>query len=377
MQSILAPGTKPLGFGLMRLPMQDQSDAPAQIDMDRFKEMVDAFLARGFTYFDTAYFYHGGKSETGVGEALVRRYPRDSFTLTSKLPVYALKKEEDMQRYFDEQLQKTGAGYFDFYLLHSLTDPTIPVAEELGAWSFVRQQKEKGLVKHWGFSFHSTADVLDRLLTAHPDVEFVQLQINYADWESEDVQSRLCYEVARRHCKPVIVMEPVKGGSLATIAPNIAAPFRAAAPDASVASWAIRWCASLEGVMMVLSGMSNMDQLLDNTAFMHDFSPLTEAECKVVSAVAEELAKVPQVACTGCKYCMEVCPQQIPIPSYLGIWNEYLKFENAAALAGDYRSIGKKHPRASACLACGACEKNCPQHLPIIDTLKLTAEKAE
>ena len=375
MQSILAPGTKKLGFGLMRLPVT--GDSSEQIDITMFEKMVDAFLERGFTYFDTAYFYHGGRSESAAGEALVRRHPRDSFTLTSKLPVYTLKKKEDMQRIFDEQLQKTGAGYFDYYLLHSLTDPTIPVSEELDAWSFVREQKEKGLVKHWGFSFHSTADVLDRLLTAHPDTEFVQLQINYADWESEDIQSRRCYEVARRHQKPVIVMEPVKGGSLATIAPGIAAPFRAAAPDASVASWAVRWCASLEGVMMVLSGMSNMDQLMDNTGYMRDFSPLTKAECQVVSTVAEELAKVPQVPCTGCKYCTEVCPQKIPIPSYLSIWNEYLKFENTAAFAGDYHGISKKHSLASECLGCGACEKNCPQHLPIIETLRLIAGKGE
>ncbi len=370
MQQLLDSSVKRLGFGLMRLPTMEQD----KIDIEAVKGMVDTFLARGFTYFDTAYFYHDEQSEPAIRAALVDRYPRESFLLATKLPVYAVKEKADMQRFFDNQLARTGAGYFDFYLLHSLLQKNIAIADEYGAWDFVKEMKAQGKIRHWGFSFHDSPETLDRLLTEHPDVEFVQLQINYADWENPEVQSRRCYEVATSHGVPVIVMEPVKGGSLAQLPDEIAAPLLAMDKDASLASWAIRWCASLDNVMMVLSGMSNQEQLLDNINTMQAFTPVTAAEQSAILAAREAIEKMPQVACTKCKYCMEECPQHIAIPRMISIWNKYLRFRNRGEVTWMYGDLTENTPKASECLACGACEGRCPQHLPIIDTLRSVSE---
>jgi uncharacterized protein len=357
-----------LGFGLMRLPMISK-----EVDIEQTKEMVDKFIAQGFTYFDTAYVYINGKSEEAVKEAIVKRHPRESFQLANKMPLWLVKKPEDLQQIFDTQLERTGAGYFDFYLLHSLSKDKLDHIDKMGGWSFVREMKEKGLVKHMGFSFHDDAETLDKILTAHPEMEFVQLQINYVDWESTTVQSRLCYEVARKHNKPVIIMEPVKGGALAAMSPAVQSILKEANPDLSVASWAVRYAASLDGIITVLSGMSNMDQMNDNLSFMSNFQPLNESEGKVIERVVEELKKVPVIPCTACKYCVEDCPQQINIPGILAAYNNYKVYENLEGSRGHYNWLTGGKTKASGCIACASCEGHCPQHINIIDSLKEVA----
>ena len=277
---------KKLGFGAMRLPLLDTNDA-GSIDTELLKQMVDTFIERGFTYFDTAWMYCDGKSESTMKEVLVSRYPRDAFTLTTKLPAYLLKSEEDRDWVLNEQLHKTGAGFFDYYLLHDVNSNTIKTFEKLDCFTWLKNKKEQGLVKTIGFSFHDGPELLDRLLTEHPEVEFVQLQINYLDWESVSVQSRACYEVAVKHGKPVIVMEPVKGGTLAQVPEAVEKMFKEKDASMSVSSWAIRFAASLDNVMLVLSGMSDMKQVLDNTGYMMDFVPLTDEEVAMAHRAAD------------------------------------------------------------------------------------------
>lgn len=363
-----------LGFGLMRLPMIGND-----IDMEQTKKMVDRFIEQGFTYFDTAYVYIGGNSELAVKEAIVNRYPRESFQLATKLPVWMVNKKEDMQPLFDTQLERTGAGYFDYYLLHSLGRDSIEKLEKVGAWDFVKDLKEKGLIKHMGFSFHDSAEYLDQILTMHPEAEFVQLQINYIDWENDIIQSKLCYEVARKHNKPVIIMEPVKGGYLATMKPELANIFKTANPELSIASWAIRYAASLEGVITVLSGMSNREQMEDNLSYMSDFKPLSSAEQETVAKVVDELKKIEVIPCTSCKYCVEDCPQKINIPGVLESYNNYLLFNNFDNSRGHYLWLTGDggSEKASACIACGSCEGHCPQHIHIIDSMQEIAKTFE
>jgi len=358
-----------LGFGLMRLPMVN-----GDVDIEQTKKMVDYFIEKGFTYFDTAYPYINEKSEIITKEVLVKRYPRSSYQLATKMPVWLCNTYEDFQPLFDEQLEKTGATYFDFYLLHALNKDRMKHLDEINAWDFMKQKKEEGLIKHIGFSFHDTADVLDEYLTKHEEVEFVQLQINYTDWEDERIQSRLCYEVARKHNKPIIIMEPVKGGNLASMAPNVQQIFKSANPEMSVASWAIRYAASLDGIITVLSGMSNMEQLIDNTNFMADFQPINDDEKNTINKVLDELSKVDTVPCTTCKYCVEDCPQKINIPGIFSAYNTYKIYQNLDAAKGNYNWVTSEG-KASDCIACGACEGHCPQHIKIIDTLKEAAKK--
>jgi hypothetical protein len=340
-----------------------------EVDLEQTKAMTDLFMEKGFTYFDTAYPYINGKSEIAAKEFLVKRFPRDSFQLASKMPVWMCKQYEDFQPLFDLQLDRTGATYFDFYLLHGLDKDRIVQMDEIGGWDFVKAMKEKGLIKHFGFSFHDTADVLDQILTAHPEAEFVQLQINYADWNDDNVQSRLCYEVARKHHTPVIIMEPVKGGNLAAMTPTIQGLFKEVQPDMSIASWAIRYAASLEGVITVLSGMSTIDQLEDNVSFMADFTPLSDSEHGVIANVINELSKVETIPCTSCKYCVDDCPSKINIPEVLNTYNTYKTYHDLNGGKGHYKWVTSNGGKASDCIACGLCEGHCPQHIRIIDAL--------
>ncbi len=362
-----------LGFGLMRLPMIGE-----EVDIEQTKEMVDLFMKAGFTYFDTAYGYLGGKSEEAVKTALVDRYPRDSFTIATKLPAWAgAKTADEAKEMFFTSLRRTGAGYFDFYLLHNLGGERTAKFDEYGIWDFVQEQKAKGLIKHIGFSMHDSAEALNKVLTAHPEVEFVQLQINYADWDSPSVQSRLCYETARRHGKPVVIMEPVKGGNLANLPESVAKVFKAAEPDSSLASWALRYAASLDGLITVLSGMSTVDQMKDNLAVMKGFTKLTDQQMAVIEDAKKALAAVPAIPCTSCEYCMKGCPQGIPIPHIFTAVNTYKIYNNLAGAKGSYGFATRDKAKASDCIACGQCEAVCPQHISVIDELKAAAELLE
>lgn len=366
---------KKLGFGLMRLPLQDGNDA-GDIDIEQVKEMVDTFLERGFTYFDTAWMYCGFKSEEAAKQALVERHPRESYTLATKLHAGFIQTKEDRDKIFNEQLRKTGVEYFDYYLLHDIGADHYKKYQELDCFSWILDKKEQGLVKHVGFSFHDNASLLDKVLTEHPEMEFVQLQINYLDWDSEGIQSRKCYEVACKHNKPVIVMEPVKGGTLANVPADVEKMFKQIHPDMSVPSWAIRFAASLENVKMVLSGMSNMEQLKDNTDYMTQLVPLNEEEHALVKKAVDRLNSNIAVPCTGCSYCTEGCPKKIAIPKYFSLYNADLQEvkEKGWTPQGEYYSrLTQDFGKASDCVACGQCEKVCPQHLPIIKNLQEVA----
>lgn len=359
---------KNLGFGLMRLPMDGKD-----IDVKQVEQMVDRFMEAGFTYFDTAYVYHNGLSEGIAKEAIVNKYPRESFQLATKMPLWEIKKPEDLQTIFDTQLERTGAGYFDYYLLHAMDKQRAADAEKMGVWEFGMKMKEKGLIKHLGFSFHDTADVLDDILTKHPEAEFVQLQINYVDWESQEVQSRLCYEVACKHKTPIIVMEPIKGGALASLPAQIQEMFQKEDSEVSIASWAVRYVASLEGVFMVLSGMSNLEQMEDNLSYMKEFKPLEEKDHTIIKKVVEELNKVETIPCTKCNYCVDDCPQKINIPEVFSSVNSYKVYQNLENAKGNYMWVTSNSGKATDCIECGSCESHCPQHIAIIDNLKEAA----
>ena len=368
---------KKLGFGLMRLPLTDANDK-GRIDIEALKEMMDTFMEQGFTYFDTAWMYCAFKSENAVKEALTDRYPRDRYTLTTKLHASYLKKKEDRDRIFEEQRQKTGVEYFDYYLLHAIDQELYSIYNEMDCFNWLIEKKKQGLVKHIGFSYHDSAEFLDQVLTEHPEMEFVQLQMNYLDWESAEVQSRKCYEVAIKHGKPVIVMEPVKGGTLADVPAEVRESFAAYHPDLSVSSWAIRFVASLDNVAMVLSGMSNMEQLMDNISYMKEFVPMNAEETELVHKAAEMIKDSIAIPCTGCSYCTEGCPMQIAIPDLFRVYNKSKRGEITDVEANEeYRQLTESGGKARECLACGQCQVACPQHLEIINYLNDVAKCME
>ncbi len=455
---------KKLGFGCMRLPLTDPADRgsvdiaafeklvdrfleegfsyfdtaykycagnsetalrkaldPADrgsVDIAAFEKLVDRFLEEGFSYFDTAYKYCAGNSETALRKALVDRYPRERYILTTKLSNEYMHTPQEQQKVFDEQLDKLGCGYFDYYLLHNQGSVNYRVSEELGSFDFIRKQKEKGLVRHIGMSYHDNAALLDEILTLHPELEVVQLQINYLDWENESIQARKCYEVARKHNKPVLVMEPLKGGTLAQLPPDAETVLRAVHPDWTPAGWALRFAASHEGIMAVLSGMNASDQLEDNMRFLSSNQPLDEREMQAVMKAGELLRSqiaVPctgcgmnasdqlednmrflssnqplderemqavmkagellrsqiAVPCTGCRYCTVTCPKDIPIPDYLSLLQE----GHATTQVVYYFNYSQGHGRAKDCIECGVCESHCPQHIQIRDYLKVVSNK--
>lgn len=368
--------TKKLGFGCMRLPILDGNTE--KIDDEQFCKMVDTFIEKGFTYFDTAYPYHNEKSEMAVKRCLVDRYDRSKFFLATKMPVWLVKEYSDYQKYFDIQLERTGAGYFDFYLLHALGAERIADQERIGGFRFIQEMKAAGKIRHIGFSFHDTAEVLEDVLSRHPEIEFVQLQINYYDWDSANVQSGACYEVAKKYGVPVIVMEPIKGGTLANLADGPAEILKGMNPDASLASFAIRYAASLDNVMVVLSGMSDLAQLEDNTSYMKDFQPLSDAEQQAIGKVVEELKKLPTIPCTKCRYCVAGCPKKILIPDLFQAYNNTVQFGvNPITVRGFSQSVNDEHAKPSACIKCGKCEQQCPQHLEIRELLEKVAETFE
>lgn len=372
-------GVKKLGFGLMRLPLLDANN-DGSIDLELSKKMVDMFLAKGFTYFDTALMYCGGKSESAVKEILTERYPRERFKLATKLHAGFVQSKEDRDRVFEEQCARTGVTYFDYYLLHDIGIDHYEMYNKLDCFTWLKQKKEEGRVKHIGFSFHDNAEFLDKVLTEHPEMEFVQLQINYLDWESEGIQSRKCYEVAEKHSKPVIVMEPVKGGTLAKVPEKVEKAFKAYQPTMSVPSWAIRFAASLPNVKLVLSGMSNLEQLTDNLTYMDSFVPLCEEEQKLVKSAVDAINESIVVPCTGCAYCVDGCPMKIAIPKYFSLYNtdrQELPGKGWTPQEEYYDRLCVKFGKASDCIGCGACEAVCPQHLPITEYLKDVAKHFE
>ena len=363
--------TNKLGFGLMRLPKKGLAT-----DVEQTKQMVDLFLEAGFTYFDTAFVYPG--SETATKAALVDRHPRESYTLATKMNAGIPGMTEKMvKNEFETSLKRTGAGYFDYYLLHALSKGNVKKYDKFDIWAFVKEKKAQGLVRHYGFSFHDQPELLDQLLTEHPDVDFVQLQINYADWESKKAASRANYEVARRHGKQIVIMEPVKGGKLADPPKEVKALMKAYAPDASYASWALRFAASLEGVLTVLSGMSNVEQMRDNLSFMTDFKPLNEEEREIIRQAQEIIAESAAIPCTACGYCLEGCPKQIPIPQVFEALNLHLVSGQTEEGKEKYGQAVAGNGKAGDCIGCKKCEAVCPQQLTVTEYLKQAAAMLE
>jgi len=371
--SYLGESIPKLGFGLMRLPMSGK-----EVDITQTIKMVDHFLDSGFTYFDSAYGYIDGKSEEAAKTALFDRYPREKFSFATKLPAFEAKNAEEARQMFWTSLKRTGAEYFDFYLLHNLGSVRTQPFYDFGMWDYILELKEKGLIRHAGFSSHAKADMLDDVLTKNPDMDFVQLQINYSDWENEYIQSRKCYEVARKHNKPIVIMEPVKGGLLAgKLPPEVKAVFDATGSGASCASWAIRFAASLGGVITVLSGMSTIEQVRDNVSYMKDFRPLNNDEQAVIVKARETLAALPAIPCTACEYCKPGCPMGIVIPDILDMMNREVLYKDPHAAKDGYEWETLFGGKASDCTQCGNCEQICPQEIKITELLKTAADKYE
>lgn len=363
-----------LGFGLMRLPEKD-----GKVDITRVSDMVDAYIKAGMNYFDTAYVYHGGNSEKAIKEALVKRYPRESFMLATKLPAWCMKNEADRDRIFNEQCERCGVDYFDLYLLHSIEDGSNGDAyERLDCFNWGLQKKAEGKIRHFGFSFHGSPAYLIKILDAHPEIEFVQIQLNYADWKNPVVRSGELYEILHSRNIPMIIMEPVKGGTLASLTPELEAMYRAVRPEASIASWALRFVGSLPGVMTILSGMSTEEQMADNIGTFSHFEPLSAEEKELVKKVTAIMLNVPQIGCTSCRYCTPGCPMSISIPDVFRAVNTMSLYGDVFRPKNFYSGIvGQGHGRASDCIGCGQCESVCPQHLPIIDLLKDASAKLD
>lgn len=358
----------------MRLPLLDSEDQ-GSADMRTVEKMADEFIDAGFTYFDTAYMYHDGHSEEYLKKAVIDRYGRESFTIADKMPLAMLKKKEDVENIYKKQKDKTGLGYFDYYLLHDMNSSNYETAKKFGAIDFLREKKKIGEIRHLGMSIHDSADAVDRILNENPDLEFVQIQLNYLDWDSEGVQSRKCYETITKHGLPVIVMEPVKGGTLAKVPEGIEKKMKIMHPGWSIASWAVRFAASLENVKIVLSGMSDISQLEDNISYMKDLEPLGEAEKELLSEAARSIREDIAVPCTACRYCVEEnkCPMNIPIPDYFALYNtQHLLEGRTWTPEWEYYSnyLDKGRGSAGACIACRQCEKVCPQHIEISERMK-------
>ena len=366
--------TPKLGFGCMRLPLLDANDQTS-IDIEQFKQMVDEFIAGGGTYFDTAFVYHEGTSEAAVRQALVERYPRDAYTIATKCLAWAAPDAETAKGNLAISLERLGVDYVDFYLLHNVGGPRTAKFDEYGMWDFVREMKEQGKIKHVGFSMHDGPETLDELLTAHPDMDFVQLQANYLDWDDPVVQSRKCLEVAQKHGVPVVIMEPVRGGRLADLPERVANVFKATGPDKSLASWAYRFCYNLPNVITVLSGASTLEQMKENVAEWKANAPFNEAEQKAMTEATEVLRSMASIPCTNCRYCVKDCPQGVAIPNILGLLNLEAMTENNEFVKGQYAWQAKAP--ASECIECGACEDMCPQGIDIINQLKIAAEHFE
>lgn len=360
-----------LGFGLMRLPLKDPADQ-SSVDIEQTKRMVDMYLEAGLDYFDTAYMYHGNQSERAIKEALIDRHPRESYRIATKLPIMMVSDPERAEEIFDEQLEKIGVDYFDCYLVHNVCSEFLPNAESCGAFELVKRKKAEGKIRRIGFSFHDGPELLEKVLTEHPEMEFVQLQVNYLDMDNTSIASRANLEVARGHNVPVIVMEPVKGGILADVPEEAERILRDMDPDLSPAAWALRFAMSQEGVEIVLSGMSSVEQMEDNLRACNGYGSMSQKEIATVEKAAEIISSNIAIPCTRCRYCMKTCPKDVLIADYFELYNA----ERANPSKGwsvpemYYKNRSKGHGKASDCIGCGKCEEQCPQHLKIIDLLK-------
>lgn len=358
-----------LGFGLMRLPENN-----GVIDHDQLCRMVDKYMQAGMNYFDTAYVYHGGKSETAAREALVKRYPRDSFMIATKLPAWEIRQESDVDRLFNEQLERAGVDYFDFYLLHSIEDGNnYDTYVKYDCFNWGIKKKEEGKIRHFGFSYHGTPELLEQIVDTHPEVEFVQIQLNYLDRTNPVVQSQALYDILAARNIPMIIMEPVRGGMLANMDSEIESMFKEARPDDSVASWALRFVGSLPGVMTILSGMSNEEQMDDNIRTFTNFEPMSDDEFHIIDEVTARVLNMEQIGCTSCKYCVDGCPMNISIPDIFRTVNTLKRYPDDWRSKNYYSGLIGRSGKASDCIACGQCEGVCPQHLPIIELLQEAA----
>ncbi len=359
-----------LGFGMMRLP-----EADGKIDIEHVCRMADKYMKAGLNYFDTAYVYHYGTSETAAREAIVKRYPRDSFMLATKLPAWEIKQDSDVERIFNEQLTRAGVDYFDFYLLHSVEDGSnYDTYVKYNCFDWCMKRKAEGKIRHFGFSFHGSPELLEEILDAHPEVEFVQIQFNYLDRTNPVVRSQMLYDILHKRNIPIIVMEPVRGGMLANLGPEVNAKFKARQPEKSMASWALRFVASQPGIMTILSGMSTEEQMDDNIRTFTDFEPLAEDELRIIDEVTEDILSIPQIGCTGCKYCCDGCPMKISIPDVFRTINTLRRYPDDWRSKNFYSGLVTRSGRASDCIACGQCEGVCPQHLPVIELMKEAAK---
>lgn len=358
---------KKLSFGFMRLPLEND-----EIDYDKVCEMVDYGMERGFNFFDSGYEYCEGKSDIAIRKCVVDRYPREDIVISNKLPIYSFDENTNMKEVFNEQLENCGVEYFDYYMLHCLTDKIYEgVTKELDGFGFVKNLKEKGLIKKLGISLHDNADVLERILNQHPEIEFVMLQLNYLDWINASIQSSRCYKVAKKYGKEILVMEPLKGGTLVNIPEDAERMFKNHHSDLSTASWGIRFAASLDNVSTVFSGMSNLEQMKDNISYMEDFEPLDRQEQKTIRKARKIIAESIPIACTYCDYCIPVCPENILIPKFFAIYNDAKTSLEAQELHNIYfENYERENSPISACTECGECEAICTQHLKIIDDLK-------
>ena len=364
-----------IGFGLMRLPETD-----GVIDIDKVCKMADSYLEAGFNYFDTAYVYHGGNSERAVKDAIVKRHPRDSFTIATKLPAWSIHSFEDRDKIFNEQLERCGVDYFDFYLLHSIEDGNnYDTYVKYDCFNWGIQKREEGKIKHLGFSYHGTPELLVKIVDSHPEIEFVQIQLNYADLDNPVVHSGELYKILSERNIPIIVMEPCKGGKLANHDEECTGILKSVRPDKSLASWAFRFVASLPGVTTILSGMSTQEQMEDNMETFKNFEPLTDEEKAAIDKVIEVMFRVEQIGCTACRYCVDGCPMSISIPDVISAINTKRKFPGDMRPQFFYNGLVARdgNGKASDCIGCGQCEGVCPQHLPIIEILKEGVEKFE
>ncbi len=371
MNSYFSEIKKNFGFGFMRLPMQGE-----EVDIAETTKMVDFFLENGFNYFDTAHGYLSGKSEKALKTCLTSRHSRDSYILTDKLTGSFFEKQEDIRPFFESQLEACGVQYFDFYLMHAQNASVYKKFKSCKAYETALELKNEGKIKHFGISFHDTAEVLDMILSENPQIEVVQIQFNYLDFDDVAVQSGRCYEVCRKYNKPVIVMEPVKGGRLASLVPE-AEKALTELKGGSPASYAVRFAAGFEGVMMVLSGMSNMEQMRDNISFMKDFKPLDEAEKGAVKRVVETMCSEQFIPCTSCRYCIDGCPEHILIPDLFACMNAKKQHKDWNSDFYYTDVYTKNNGKASDCIKCGMCEEACPQHLEIRKLLEMVAEQFE